>query len=253
MPIYSFQQKLPTETSNQSLLEKYGWDTSNQPSEPGQFPEFGALPTYTAPEWDEGKISSLTQKVAAPGLRNLRQQVQRASSQPSTNPNVKAMTLRDALAGYGQGLENIMGGARSSAGQEYAREYGTKQDEAKTNYESATKKKFAEYQALYGDYMAKMARGSSSSSQQTSGSNYGGGYTGQDRRSASPSGVTSSKATPSQVDLMSFLGGDAGFESSRFIPQSSPEWNLGEEPKEQPQEYGYPDWETDYIKQYGQL
>jgi len=140
-------------------------DTSpfNKPQSPykyksGQLPGMGELPVYEAPKWDEERIKSLAQRIAAPGLRNIRQQVQRASTMPSTNPNIRAMTLREALSGYGQGLESIMGGARSGAGQEYAREYGTKESEARANYEAKKQKMFAEYQAAYADYMAKEAR-----------------------------------------------------------------------------------------------
>lgn len=103
-------------------------------------PELPEMPKYTAPEWDEGKIKGLTQTFAAPGLRSLRQQMARATTQPSSNPNVRAMTLREALAGYGAGLESIMSGARQTAGSEYAREYGIKADEAKTNFQTELNK-----------------------------------------------------------------------------------------------------------------
>jgi hypothetical protein len=40
------------------------------------------------------------------------------------NPNVKRMTLRDALQGYGSGLENVMAGALKTGAGIYGQEYG---------------------------------------------------------------------------------------------------------------------------------
>jgi len=211
-------------------------DTSpfNKPQSPykyksGQLPGMGELPVYEAPKWDEERIKSLAQRIAAPGLRNIRQQVQRASTMPSTNPNIRAMTLREALSGYGQGLESIMGGARSGAGQEYAREYGTKESEARANYEAKKQKMFAEYQAAYADYMAKEARKPI----------YGGVSFGESRT------TQTSRTTPTSnlVDLMGYGENSASdfeqepeYEPSRFIDQESqyPEFD-----------YSYPETEEE--------
>jgi len=211
-------------------------DTSpfNKPQSPykyksGQLPGMGELPVYEAPKWDEERIKSLAQRIAAPGLRNIRQQVQRASTMPSTNPNIRAMTLREALSGYGQGLESIMGGARSGAGQEYAREYGTKESEARANYEAKKQKMFAEYQAAYADYMAKEAR-----KPIYGGVSFGGSWT-----------TPTSRTTPTSnlVDLMGYGGSSASdfeqepeYEPSRFIDQESqyPEFD-----------YSYPETEEE--------
>ena len=237
-------------------------DTSpfNKPQSPykyksGQLPGMGELPVYEAPKWDEERIKSLAQRIAAPGLRNIRQQVQRASTMPSTNPNIRAMTLREALSGYGQGLESIMGGARSGAGQEYAREYGTKESEARANYEAKKQKMFAEYQAAYADYMAKEAR-----KPIYGGVSFGGSWT-----------TPTSRTTPTSnlVDLMGYGGSSA----SDFEQEDNDYWDTyqqtysgnyfdedDEEPvaeipgyKETPSDYGYGDWETDYMKRYGLL
>ncbi len=97
----------------------------------------GAAPSYTAPEWNEGAIESLTQRKARPGLRELRSQIQRVSGQRYDNPQVGRMTLRDALAGYGAGIGSVLGGASGAARGEYSQKYGIEADVAKTNYAGA--------------------------------------------------------------------------------------------------------------------
>lgn len=105
------------------------------------------FPTYTAPKYDTGRIESLAQRTAAPGIRNLRSQVQATQQGYYENPNVKAQTLRDALAGYGQGLESVMAGALATSTNMYNQEYGTKQQEEMTNYQSKFQKAMSRYQA----------------------------------------------------------------------------------------------------------
>jgi hypothetical protein len=100
---------------------------------------------YKAEPWDESKIESKTQRKAAPGLRTLRGQMQKVTGGYYENPNVKRMTLREAFAGYGQGLENVMTGAEKEAETEYAREYGIKAEEGKINYQTALTKAGMDY------------------------------------------------------------------------------------------------------------
>jgi len=100
-------------------------------------PEMGDIPTFEAPLYDEGKISKMAQQNAAPGVRNLRTAVQAVTSRRSDNPNVDRMTLRDALAGYGQGLEEVMSGARQTASAEYAQKYAMEYKTAGMNWETA--------------------------------------------------------------------------------------------------------------------
>jgi len=102
-----------------------------------EMPEMGEIPTFEAPLYDEGKISKMAQQQAAPGLRNLRTAVQSGLSRRYENPNVQRMTLRDALAGYGQGLEEVMSGARQSASTEYATKYAMEYKAAGMNWEAA--------------------------------------------------------------------------------------------------------------------
>lgn len=102
-----------------------------------QMPEMGEIPTFEAPLYDEAQISKMAQQNAAPGVRNLRTAIQAVTSRRSDNPNVDRMTLRDALAGYGQGLEEVMSGARQSASSEYAAKYAMEYKTAGMNWEQA--------------------------------------------------------------------------------------------------------------------
>lgn len=102
-----------------------------------QMPEMGNIPTFAPPEWSEKEIASMAQKAAAPGLRNLRTAIQSVAARRYDNPNVGRVTLRDALAGYGQGLEEVMAGARESATNEYAIKYANEYKAAGMNWEAA--------------------------------------------------------------------------------------------------------------------
>jgi hypothetical protein len=79
----------------------------------------GGLPAY-----DESKVEGLAQRFAAPGIRKLRNAVQETQQGYYENHNVKRMTLRDSLAGYGQGLESVMGGALEKGASVYGQQYG---------------------------------------------------------------------------------------------------------------------------------
>jgi len=126
---------VPTTTTGSAMPVLPSWS----PPEAYEIPEYqpyipGAAPTYAAPEWDEGAISSLTQKRAAPGLRSLRQQVQRVTGRKYDSPQVARMTLREALQGYGSGIGSVLGGAGSVAHREYGQKYGAETEAARLSY-----------------------------------------------------------------------------------------------------------------------
>ncbi len=89
---------------------------------------------YNAPRWDDQKITALTQKRAMPGIRTLREQVNRVTGRRYDNPNVGRMTLREALQGYGSGVSSIISGAGNAAVGEYAHEYDALADASKTGF-----------------------------------------------------------------------------------------------------------------------
>ena len=109
-------------------------------------PTYTAPPAYVAPTYDEDRISALEQQKAAPGLRAARSQIEQVQGRYEENPNVKAMTLRQALAGYGLAVEQTMAGAETAAETEYGREYATKSQEAQINYQGATTTAQTQYQ-----------------------------------------------------------------------------------------------------------
>lgn len=107
---------------------------SNAPTYEGG--NYQNLPTYSAPVWNQKEIDSLTQLRAAPGLRALRNQIRQVTGANYENPNVKRMTLRDALAGYGQGVSSVMGSASQAAASEYGQKYSLTSANAKAEFAS---------------------------------------------------------------------------------------------------------------------
>jgi hypothetical protein len=95
-----------------------------------------SAPTYKAPIYNEGKVKALTQEQAAPAIRGLRSAIMRTQNQRGENENVNRMTMRDALAGYGQGLQSAMSGASATARALYNEEYGREAEAARTNFEA---------------------------------------------------------------------------------------------------------------------
>jgi len=90
-----------------------------------------APPTpYNLPVYDTSKVEGLAQRFATPGIRNLRRSMQDVQQGAYDNPNVKRMTLRDALAGYGQGLESVMAGALKEGTNVYGQQYGAEVNKA---------------------------------------------------------------------------------------------------------------------------
>jgi len=120
---------------------------------PAKEPELPDAPTYTAPERDEGRVSQLMRQHAAPGIKKLRQAVMVASSRYYDNPNLRRMTLREALAGYGEGLENVMSGAHSMARADYADERGEELQTADRRFQTNMEQWRANYQSIWNKYM----------------------------------------------------------------------------------------------------
>ena len=117
-------------------------------------PVFPTLPHFKMPEYDRGRVEAIAQRVAAPEIRRLRNQIQKAAAMGYDNPNVRAHVLRQAMEGYGMGLENTMRGARSAAVQEYgAVEYGPKVQETQMNWQTQTNQLMGEFNALWQAWM----------------------------------------------------------------------------------------------------
>lgn len=118
----------------------------------------GATPQFNAPEYSESEVRKLTHKAAAPGVRRLRQAVQAAMSKQYENPNVKRMTLRQALAGYGLGLEGVMAGASQQARGEYGEKYGKEFQAAQMQHGTDVSAMMAKYNAAMQAYLASATK-----------------------------------------------------------------------------------------------
>ncbi len=125
----------------------------------GERPEAPELPKFTAPEYDESKVAAKTQKIAAPKVRQLREAVRSVQATPFENPNVKRMTVGQALQGYGTGLESVMAGARRGAVAEYSQEYGKEFTEAQMNFQTEVRGQMAQYGNLWSEYLQQLKAG----------------------------------------------------------------------------------------------
>lgn len=141
---------------------------------PYEMPERGTAPVFEAPEWDQSEINRLSQEHAAAPIRTLREAYQRTAARLPTNPQSRLL-LKDALAGYGSGLESAISGARRTArgeyGQKHGREfqgeaikyrgalrefeadYATKLTQVQQQAEIENRNKMMKYQADYADYL----------------------------------------------------------------------------------------------------
>jgi len=115
----------PATTSSQTVSQTY------KPTGPA--PTFERQ-VFEAPEFDEREVAAETQRLQAPSIRKLRRQLQQTQTQRFVNPNVRRMTTRAALAGFGAGLESIQTGARREARQTVQQKYARKLDVAKTQF-----------------------------------------------------------------------------------------------------------------------
>lgn len=126
-------------------------------------------PKYEPPTRDLERVKKLTQEAAAPQLRGLRTEVQRAMGKRYANPNVARMTLREALAGYGQGLESVMAGARAAGRSAYETEYAPLAEKARVEYQTGVSKaqqeweaqraaRMTEYESAIKEYLASPVR-----------------------------------------------------------------------------------------------
>jgi hypothetical protein len=84
----------------------------------------------------------------------LREGLQGAMNIHTDNPNVRRMTIREALQGYGTGLEKAMSGAGAQARSEHQQELNLKKEEAMANWKASYEKIMADYQNRWQKYLA---------------------------------------------------------------------------------------------------
>ena len=117
-------------------------------------PEFEYDP-YAAPTRDVGRIEELRTKAAGPGVRRAIQAMQRALMQEYRNPNLARLAMRDILAGHGEALSGIYGGAAQTAEGQYGIEFAGKQTAARMEYEAGFSEASQEYQAGWSAKLTK--------------------------------------------------------------------------------------------------
>lgn len=119
----------------------------------GERPELPELPAFEAPEYEEAEVRRLTQEIAAPRVRQLRETTRRALARTYENPNIRRMTVREALAGYGTGLEGVLAGARRGAIAEYGQRYGREFTAAQLNWQARAQQLMQQYGNLWDEYI----------------------------------------------------------------------------------------------------
>ncbi len=109
-------------------------------------PDFTYGP-YVAPERDVERVEELRTKAAGPGVRKAIQAMKRAMMQEYRNPNLARLAMRDILAGHGEALSGIYGGAAQTAERQYGIEFAGEQTAAQMEYEAGFGQATQEYQA----------------------------------------------------------------------------------------------------------
>ena len=165
----------------------------------GKIPAAPSPSSYFAPLPDTGRIQFLTQQAAAPGARKLRMGLLGAlqASKRAENPNVQALLGRQAVAGYGEGLESVMGGARREGMGMYAPEYAAMTEQEKANWLAANEKERSDYLAVLEQYKAKLPVGMA---RPTS-------VSGEERMGLSDFGLSNDTDRIYQANKASMLGG----------------------------------------------
>jgi hypothetical protein len=111
--------------------------------------------TFQAPEWSDSEVAKLRQRQAGPNIRKLRDVTLTSlrgagmTAQNWENPNVRRMTVRQALQGYGSGLGQILSSAQNTAMNQYGQKYNKAYEAAYRNFEADRLAKMSEYQNLW--------------------------------------------------------------------------------------------------------
>lgn len=135
----------PTTTTSRTVF------TQPRPTAP-------TLPKLKLPKVNKRAVAALQQKHAAPGVRKLRESMQLALASGSDNPNVRRMTIREAMQGYGTGLESVMAGAYGTARSEHLADVQQEGQEAQLNWQAEVNRQNQLYQQAMNEYMNSATR-----------------------------------------------------------------------------------------------
>ena len=119
----------------------------------GGTPQLPKIPTFEAPTLDKRAVRAETQREASGQIRRLRDVTSRALGARFDNPNVRRMTVREALQGYGSGVSSILQGSRRAALQTALPEYSAQVGAAQRTYEANVGALMNEYQGLWNRFL----------------------------------------------------------------------------------------------------
>ncbi len=113
-------------------------------------PEFQRTAQFQPPAFDRGRVRFLTQQAAAPGLQRLRGGLLRAlqGARLSENPNVTGQISRQALAGFGEGIGNVLGAAGMRGLQQFEQERAPEVFRAQAEFQEDVFRDRANFEAL---------------------------------------------------------------------------------------------------------
>lgn len=124
--------------------------------------------SFNAPIYNEKDVAGIQQTLAAPQVRNLREALGAMNVQATDdNPNARRAMLRDALKGFGVGLDSVMGGAYGQALSAYGQKYNSQYSAALTSFQSAEQAKQNNFNATLEAWMKQGTTTSGTVSGQT--------------------------------------------------------------------------------------
>jgi hypothetical protein len=137
-PLYGQEEQGTKKPTYKSGATSQGQTTSGETRSHTEYS--GKAPTFDAPVYDEKEVRKRARRLAAPALRQLEHKMISEMSRYYENPNVRRMVTRDALAGYGIGLGNIMAQSENTAQQQYGAEHARLYTEAMEGFKVAWQK-----------------------------------------------------------------------------------------------------------------
>lgn len=166
----------PGATSKQLVPTSSVTTTSStwEPTKPR--PELGALPEYSAPEYDEKKVRQISQRIAAPALMRLRRDMMTTIAQSGNyfgNPIARAEATRRALRAYGLGVAETLGRSEQAGRAQYSQEYATNVNEAMTNYNAQMQDRMTKYTAAMDEFVRTGTQKSTSTTKKEYATQYG--------------------------------------------------------------------------------
>lgn len=145
-PSGSASQLYPTRTKSTTT-------TSWEPS--GPRPELEPGSPYVAPEFEEGRIRAIAQRIAAPQMMAMRRDLMTTIAQSGRyfgNPLARAEATRRALGQYGINIASAMGQAQEGARRQYLSEYQIQAQEAMTNYQREQQDRLTRFKSAFDEW-----------------------------------------------------------------------------------------------------